>query len=152
MKRVICTLLGVVLGVSAYAQVMSEKYQRIWGDSVQMSIDREIEKNRKADAVVVIKDAAPGTEVKVEQVSHEFIFGSNIFLFGQLDSPEKNHNYELEECESTVLCLDYRHNGIGSNSCGPALPEELSLNEKQFAFSFRIKPVFVNNVCPFKEI
>ena len=94
MKRVICTILGVVLGVSAYAQVMSEKYQRIWGDSVQMSIDREIEKNRKADAVVVIKDAAPGTEVKVEQVSHEFIFGSNIFLFGQLDSPEKNHKYE----------------------------------------------------------
>ena len=94
MKRVVCTILGVVLGVSVYAQVMSEKYQRIWGDSVQMSIDREIEKNRKADAVVVIKDAAPGTEVKVEQVSHEFIFGSNIFLFGQLDSPEKNHKYE----------------------------------------------------------
>ena len=31
-------------------------------------------------------------------------------------------------------------------------PEELSLTEKQFAFSFRIKPAFVNNLCPFKEI
>ena len=59
-----------------------------------MSIDRQIEKNRKADAVIRLKDAAVGTEVKVEQTSHEFIFGSNIFLYGQLDSPEKNRAYE----------------------------------------------------------
>ena len=44
----ICALL---LAVSASAQGVSEKYRAIWGDSVQMSIDREIERNRKADAV-----------------------------------------------------------------------------------------------------
>ncbi|MBQ3246708.1 MAG: endo-1,4-beta-xylanase [Alistipes sp.] len=82
------------MAVSASAQGISNKYRAIWGDSVQMSIDRQIEKNRKADAVIRLKDAAVGTEVKVEQVSHEFIFGSNIFLYGQLDSPEKNRTYE----------------------------------------------------------
>ena len=65
---------------------------------------------------------------------------------------ETNHDYELVPLKETVVNIDYRHNGIGSNSCGPVLPDELSLNEKQFNFSFRIKPVFVNNVCPFKEI
>ena len=83
-----------LMAVSASAQGVSDKYRGIWGDSVQMSIDRQIEKNRKADAVVCLKDAAVGTEVKVEQTSHEFIFGSNIFLYGQLDSPEKNRTYE----------------------------------------------------------
>lgn len=83
-----------LMAVSASAQGISDKYRAIWGDSVQMSIDRQIEKNRKADAVVYLKDAAVGAEVKVEQTSHEFIFGSNIFLYGQLDSPEKNRAYE----------------------------------------------------------
>ena len=30
---------------------------------------------------------------------------------------QAKHNYELEESDSTVLCIDYALNGIGSNSC-----------------------------------
>lgn len=92
--RKLLMICASLMAVSASAQGVSDKYRAIWGDSVQMSIDRQIEKNRKADAVIRLKDAAVGTEVKVEQVSHEFIFGSNIFLYGQLDSPEKNRTYE----------------------------------------------------------
>ena len=33
----------------------------------------------------------------------------------------KRHNFELEESGYTVLCLDYKMAGVGSNSCGPAL-------------------------------
>ncbi len=33
------------------------------------------------------------------------------------------HNYELEESDSTVLCIDYALNGIGSNSCGPVVSD-----------------------------
>ena len=33
----------------------------------------------------------------------------------------KRHNFELEESGFTVLCLDYKMAGVGSNSCGPAL-------------------------------
>ncbi|MBO7582380.1 MAG: DUF4981 domain-containing protein [Treponema sp.] len=36
----------------------------------------------------------------------------------------KRHNYELEESEYTVLCLDYQMAGVGSNSCGPALAQK----------------------------
>ncbi len=88
------TVCAVFVATIASAQGISEKYRAIWGDSVQMSIDREIERNRKSDAVISLKDAALGTEVEIEQISHDFIFGSNIFLYGQLDSPEKNRRYE----------------------------------------------------------
>ena len=37
-----------------------------------------------------------------------------------LDHLDKTaHDYELEPVEQTVVCLDYRHEGIGSGSCGP---------------------------------
>ena len=92
--RKLLTICAVVVAATASAQGVSDKYRAIWGDSVQMSIDREIERNRKADARIELKDAAPGAEVTIEQTSHEFIFGSNIFLYGQLDTPEKNRRYE----------------------------------------------------------
>ncbi len=33
----------------------------------------------------------------------------------------RRHNFELEKCGNTVLCVDYKMAGVGSNSCGPAL-------------------------------
>lgn len=75
-------------------EVMSEGYRRMWNDSVQQAIDQNIEKHRKADAKIVLKNAEAGTEVRVEQVTSDFLFGSNIFLYGQLDTPQKNQRYE----------------------------------------------------------
>ena len=63
-------------------EVMSEGYRRMWNDSVQQAIDQNIEKHRKADAMIVLKNAEAGTEVRVEQVTSDFLFGSNIFLYG----------------------------------------------------------------------
>lgn len=95
MKKFI--LLAVVLSAlnNLKAQsVMSEAYHKIWNDSLQMQIDNNIEKYRKADAELTLKDIASGTEVAIEQVSHKFIFGSNIFLFRHFDTEEKNRKYE----------------------------------------------------------
>lgn len=39
-----------------------------------------------------------------------------------------------------MLCLDYRQNGIGSNSCGPQLIEKYRLDETEFHFELRLKP------------
>ena len=52
----------------------------------------------------------------------------------------KAHNYELEKCGSTVLCLDYRHNGIGSESCGPVLQKKYKLIDETIDFAIRIIP------------
>lgn len=40
---------------------------------------------------------------------------------------EAEHTYELEHENFTVLSLDYRHGGIGSNSCGPRPMEKYLL-------------------------
>lgn len=36
----------------------------------------------------------------------------------------KRHNFELEKSGYTVLCVDYKMAGVGSNSCGPALAQK----------------------------
>lgn len=73
--------------------VMSDAYWKFWNPEVQARIDRDIEQNRKADGQFKI-DAAPGTEVKVEQVSHDFFFGAHIFNFNQLGTTQRNRKYK----------------------------------------------------------
>ena len=62
------------------------------------------------------------------------------------------HDFELEPLDETVVNIDYRHNGIGSNSCGPRLHDMWQLKEKSFSFSFRLLPAFTNDTDPFKKI
>jgi len=75
------------------ADAMSAKYREVWNDEVQAQIDARIEKCRKADAAVDV-DAPDGAEVKVEQVSHAFQFGSHIFNFDQLGRDDWNDVYK----------------------------------------------------------
>ena len=72
-------------------------------------------------------------------------FGFNVSVYTQEELTGKRHNYELEECESTVLCLDYRQNGIGSASCGPELSKKYKLDEEEFQFDLKLVPVKKQN-------
>ncbi|MHB8951796.1 MAG: endo-1,4-beta-xylanase [Pirellulaceae bacterium] len=57
-----------------------------------------IEKNRKADAKIRVVDAAgrpvPGVELTVEQTSHDFLFGANIFGFDRYKTEAQNAAYK----------------------------------------------------------
>lgn len=55
------------------------------------------------------------------------------------------HDYELEPAKETILSLDYKHNCCGSASCGPEAPEKYQLTDKDFDFTFKIKPVKFDN-------
>lgn len=48
----------------------------------------------------------------------------------------KKHSYELEKSPYTVLTVDYKQSGIGSNSCGPELLEKYRLSENEFSWQF----------------
>ncbi|MDD3278773.1 MAG: glycoside hydrolase family 2 TIM barrel-domain containing protein [Lachnospiraceae bacterium] len=65
-------------------------------------------------------------------------FSFNASEYTQEELTDKKHNYELIPADSTVLCIDYRQDGIGSNSCGPVLQEKYRLDEEQFTFTCRI--------------
>ena len=67
-------------------------------------------------------------------------FSFNASHYTQEELTGKGHNFELEECGSTVLCLDYKQNGIGSNSCGPELIEKYRLTDETIDFSIRFIP------------
>ena len=42
--------------------------------------------------------------------------------------------------KETVVNIDYRHTGIGSNSCGPALSPEYRFTLKDFSCAVKITP------------
>ena len=67
-------------------------------------------------------------------------FSFNASHYTQEELTEKGHNFELEKSGSTVLCLDYKQNGIGSNSCGPELMEKYRLTDETIDFSIRLIP------------
>lgn len=50
------------------------------------------------------------------------------------------HDYELVPSKETYVYVDYKQSGIGSNSCGPELYEEDRFNEKEFTFTFTVRP------------
>ena len=67
-------------------------------------------------------------------------FSFNASEYTQEELMRRQHNFELEKSGNTVLCIDYRQCGIGSNSCGPALPDKEKLKDK-FKWSIALKPV-----------
>lgn len=74
--------------------IMSEAYWAMWNPEEQKRIDEDIEKYRKADAVLRLGKVRKGTSVKVEQMDHGFYFGAQAFNFNQLQSREYNRKYK----------------------------------------------------------
>lgn len=67
------------------------------------SAPARIEKHRKADATIEVLDASgkrvSGAKVRVEQTRHEFLFGSNIFVWGKVTDAEKEAAYRRRFAE-----------------------------------------------------
>ena len=63
-----------------------------WTPEFDRAIDERIERHRKADATV--DGLAPGAEVRVDQMTSRFLFGSQMFNFNQLGSDSMNAAYK----------------------------------------------------------
>ena len=51
---------------------------------------------------------------------------------------DTKHLCELKERDSSVVIINYKQNGIGSNSCGPRMPEMYKFKDRRFTFEFEI--------------
>ena len=51
------------------------------------------------------------------------------------------HTDELQKDGKIHVRIDYKNSGVGSNSCGPALPEKYRLSEKNVEFGFSMRAV-----------
>ncbi len=67
-------------------------------------------------------------------------FSFNASDYTQEELTVRAHNYELEPCGSTVLCLDARQDGIGSNSCGPRLLPKYRFDDRHFTYDMTLLP------------
>lgn len=67
-------------------------------------------------------------------------FSFNVSRYTQEELTNKAHDFELENSGCTILCIDYKQNGIGSNSCGPELLKKYRFDDKKFKFEFSIVP------------
>ena len=80
---------------------------------------------------------AADAETTLQVTGGSFSFSASPYTQEELTS--KKHNFELEKCDSTVLCVDACQSGIGSNSCGPALAEAYRVpREMHFECTFSV--------------
>ncbi|MEO9892408.1 endo-1,4-beta-xylanase [Aurantibacter sp.] len=77
---------------------MSEAYMKQWNEKARVQIDERIERHRKGEVVLKLVDKAgkpvKGASLAVHQTTHEFLFGCNLFVLGQLPTQELNTKYE----------------------------------------------------------
>lgn len=66
-------------------------------------------------------------------------FSFNASEYTQEELGDKMHNYQLKKSGYTVLCVDYKQHGIGTNSCGPEPLPEYCFGEEIFNYSLRIE-------------
>ena len=79
-----------------------------------------------------------GGALRVSAAS-ETPFAFNASRYTQEELTAKAHDYELEDSGTTVLCIDYKQDGIGSNSCGPEPEKQYLFEENTFAFGFGLR-------------
>lgn len=59
-------------------------------------------------------------------------FSFNASEYTEEELAAKRHNFELQKCESNVICVDSQMAGVGSNSCGPASCGEIQTFAAQY--------------------
>ncbi len=86
-----------VISISLWGQ--SQEYRRLWTDPELVArINAGIETGRKGAATLRFVDAqgkpVTGVKVEIEQTSHKFLFGANLFMLGGFDTDEENRRWE----------------------------------------------------------
>lgn len=69
-------------------------------------------------------------------------FSFNASHYTPEDLTAATHHHKLVRRKETIVHLDYKMSGVGSNSCGPELLEQYRFDEKRFRFALSLRPVF----------
>ena len=95
----VLVFLGGIGAVIPARAGVPEAYRKAWNDpAVVKRIDDGIERNRKGEVTLRVVDAAgkpvSGAALSIRQKTHDFLFGCNAFVLGQLETPGQNQQYE----------------------------------------------------------
>jgi beta-galactosidase len=79
------------------------------------------------------------------KITSDTEFSFNAVHYTPEDLTAAAHPYELKKRKETIVNIDYKMSGVGSNSCGPELLKKYRLNETEFEFGFKIMPIFTED-------
>jgi len=68
--------------------------------------------------------------------------------YSAMDLENARHTIDLVPRDEIFLNLDYRHHGLGSESCGPAPLPKYVLKPEEFRFSLRLKGFSIDGANP----
>lgn len=71
---------------------------------------------------------------------NESPLGINISKYSDDELERAKHNLELKEDDFLTIHIDYKHSGLGSNSCGEEQLEEYKTKLEDFSMAFSIRP------------
>ncbi len=63
----------------------------------------------------------------------------NVSHYSAKSLMDAKHQDEIVKDKDTIIRIDYKNSGVGSNACGPELAEKYRLGEKKIKFAFYIK-------------
>jgi beta-galactosidase len=84
-------------------------------------------------------EAAVFGAVTMLQIHPSAPISVNFSDYTQEELTRAAHLHELIACESNVLCLDFAHSGVGSNSCGPKLAPEYQVSQETFSHTLQFE-------------
>ena len=136
------------IGMGPYESYI-DKHHASWHGSFSASIDAmhedyimPQENGSHFDCSYVQISSLGENDSKTDMAAHSITvtsalpFSMNTSPYTAEELTNAAHNYELPESDKSVLCIDYRQNGIGSNSCGPELDEKYRFDEDEWEFGF----------------
>ena len=125
--------------VESYQDKRHASRQGVFADTVTDHFEHYVrpqENMAHADTQWMTMESQTGDRISVVSADRAFSFNCSHFTPETLTATK--HDYELVASDHTVICVDYRQSGIGSNSCGPSLAEEFRMAEPEFSFAFRL--------------
>jgi len=84
-----------------------------------------------------------GHGLTVKQYGRDDTFSFSAQHYSVMDLTDILHDHDLKERKESYFYVDFKMNGIGTNSCGPAPFEQYRFTEKQFGCAIVIKPGFI---------
>jgi beta-galactosidase len=79
------------------------------------------------------------------KITSDTEFSFNAAHYTPEDLTAAAHPYELKRIKETIVNIDYKMSGVGSNSCGPELLKKYRLDETEFEFGFKIMPICIED-------
>lgn len=121
---------------SCYVDMRAHTFYGIYESTVTDEFEPMIKPQECGNHIEADMFAISDDKDTVEFTGNGFDFSALHFTPEMLT--DKKHIHELVPSENSIVIIAYKNNGIGTNSCGPRLPEKYKFNDREFTFEYEM--------------